>query len=65
MIKKEKTARRLAPSSSRVLGLHRGLSSRILYQISGEMQAPIWTGEEVFSRVLGHAADLYRGGGAG
>ena len=38
---------RLAPSSSLVQGFALESMVKLLYQISGKMQAPIWTGEEV------------------
>ena len=46
--RQKKTARRLAPSSSRVQGLRREHTQILLYQIPGRMQASIWTGRRCF-----------------
>ena len=51
---KKKTARRLSPSSSRVQSLRREQLLKLLYQILGKMQAPIWTRGEGFSPCPGN-----------
>ena len=50
---KKKTARRLSPSSSRVQSLRREQLLKLLYQILGKMQAPIWTREDEIIGALG------------